>query len=318
MLSDLAIIVPCYNAEGTLAATLESAIAQGDGAEIIVVDDGSTDRSLAIARSFEPRVRVLTGPNLGVSAARNRGIGATDASWLVFLDADDLLLPGTMARRLACAEEANADVVICDWEEIDGIAEAAANGQTLRSIDWQLMKEDAELATATRVWATTAAILYRRALVERIGGFREDLPVIQDARFLFDAVRCGGLVAHSDHVGARYRVVPGSLSRRNSARFWEDVLRNGRQIESLWRASGALSERRGEAVRDIYNTAARGLFAIAHPSYFEAHAALRALGLAEPMHGRVAAPLARLFGLPAARAMLAFVARSQSGTAARQ
>ncbi len=307
---DIAIVVPCYNAERTLASTLESAIAQGNDVEVVVIDDGSTDGSLALARTFEPRVRVLTGPNRGVSAARNRGIAETRAGWIVFLDSDDLLLAGTLALRFACAEATRADVIVCDWQEISGFPDADAPAQAIRSIDWVAMKDDAELATATEVWATTAAIMYRRALVERIGGFRQDLPVIQDARFLFDAMLCGGKAAHSVHVGACYRIAPSSLSRRSAARFWEDVLRNGQQIESLWRAAGTLRDRRLAAVRGIYNMAARGLFSAAHPAYFEAHAALRALGLPEPLHGRVAAPLARAVGLQAARTMLSLVGRA--------
>jgi glycosyltransferase involved in cell wall biosynthesis len=303
-----AIIIPCFNAERTLAATIESALRE-DVAEIVVIDDGSTDGSLAIARRFEPRVRVLTGLNRGVSAARNRGIAETTSDWLVFLDSDDLLNAGTMPRRLACATETGADVIICDWEDMVDDGNGAVSPSAVRMIDWTAISEDAEQATATIAWATTAAILYRRKVVDLIGGFRPDLPVIQDARYLFDAVRVGGRLAHCPHVGARYRVSADSLSRRSSVRFWEDVLLNGQQIETYWREAGAFNNRRRQAVQGIYNTAARGLFAAAHPSYFDAIQALRDLGLPEMRHGRIAVPLARAVGLRTARNMLALVGR---------
>src|SRR5712692_4310322 len=70
----------------------------------------------------------------------------------------------------------------------------------------------------------------RRSLVEKIGGFREDLPVIQDARFLSDATYHGASFVHSPHLGARYRISLQGLSRRDPARFWRDVLLSGRQI----------------------------------------------------------------------------------------
>ena len=305
----VSIIVPCFNAELTLAQTLQSVADCADVAETIVIDDGSTDKSLATARSFERSVRVITGPNQGVCAARNRGIAETTAQWLLFLDADDSLMPGTIAKRLATASQTGADVVICDWEEThdDGRGKLAPGPR--RGLDWEALRHDPERAIASHVWATTAAILYRRGVVERIGGFRLDLPVIQDARFLFDAARCGARFAHSQHVGARYRVLAGSLSRRDPARFWRDVLANGRQIEALWRGSDALDAARLKTLRDIYDHAARGLFAAGDATFYEAVSARRRLGLPLSRRLRVAAPAARIVGLRAARALLSLAGR---------
>jgi glycosyltransferase involved in cell wall biosynthesis len=272
--------------------------------EYIVINDGSTDDTLAIAQSYSSAVRVLSDPNRGVSAARNRGIAETTAEWLLFLDADDLLMPGTIAARLAAARDADSDVVITDWEEIIDDGSGLPRRGPRRSIDWLALTADPELATATHAWVPTAAILYRRSLVEKIGGFRLDLPVIQDARFLFDAAFHGAQFAHAPHIGAAYRVAQGSLSRRDPGRFWEDVLRNGRQIEALWQARGTFNEARRRAVDGIYNGAVRGLFAAAHPSYFVAVKAQRSLGLPTPYQTQIATPLARLLGLSAARSML--------------
>jgi glycosyltransferase involved in cell wall biosynthesis len=303
----VAVIIPCYNSASTLTAALESALAQDMSVEVIVIDDGSSDGSLAVARKFEPQVRVVTGRNRGASAARNKGISETTAEWIVFLDADDLLEPGTLSQRLAAAKASNTDVVICDWLDMHDDGTGRLTMGAHRSIDWSAVEGNAELATAVHAWATTAAILYRRSIVEKIGGFRPDLQIIQDARFLFDAAYHGARFAQSPHVGARYRILPGSLSRRNPARFWEDVLLNGQQIEALWRAKGALDGEHRNAVFGIYNTAGRGLFAAGHPRYFEAVERQRQLGLALPRHSQVAAPLARLVGLRAARSMLSLV-----------
>src|SRR4029077_6980980 len=114
----VAVIIPFYNAAGTLPVEIQSALDQGGIAlDIVLVDDGSTDGSLAIAQGFRSAARVFTGPNRGVSAARNRGMGKTKSEWLIFLDSDDLLRPGTIAKRLQAAETREADVVICDWQE---------------------------------------------------------------------------------------------------------------------------------------------------------------------------------------------------------
>src|SRR5690606_28672591 len=159
-----------------------------------------------------------------------------------------------------------------------------------RRIDADALAADAELATATHVWAPPAAVLYRRALAERIGGFNPDLPVIQDARHLFDAAYHGGRFVHAPHLGAAYRVLPGSLSRRGPTRSWRDVLVNGRQIEALWRARGAIEGARLAALGDIYDMAARTLLRCGDASFFEAVAARRALGLPDTARVRVAAP----------------------------
>jgi len=304
----VAVVVPAFNAEKTIVATLESVLAQDGITETLVVDDGSSDHTLAIARRYEPRVRVLTGPNRGVSAARNRGVAQTRAPWLLFLDSDDLLTEATVARRLSAPLAGAADIIVCDWEEAIDNGDGELVGGDRRSIDWAALTRDPELATATTVWATTAALLYRRPLVERIGGFRADLPVIQDARFLFDASRNGARFVWAPHVGARYRVASGSLSRRDPSRFWLDVLRNGEQIEAMWRAGDALSATRLEALAGVYNNAARGLFAAGHSAYFDAVARQRELGQPLPRHSLVAAPLARIVGLRAARLLVSLLA----------
>ena len=305
--ADVAVIIPAWNAEATLARAIDSALAEAVR-EIVVIDDGSTDETLAIATSFAPRVRTLSGANCGVSHARNRGIAATRSEWLLFLDADDELAPGTVPERLAAPGANDALVIISDWQDvIDDDATPLTTGR--RGIDWSAVGEDAEVATASHVWATTAAILYHRAIVDRIGGFRTDLPVIQDARFLFDAIRLGARPVHSAHVGARYRVTRGSLSRRDRAGFAEDVLRNGQQIEAIWRARGALTAAQASALARIYNEAARGLFSAEHPHYFEAVSAQRALGAPLPFHPRLAAPMGYALGQSWARRLLALVGR---------
>jgi glycosyltransferase involved in cell wall biosynthesis len=297
---NVSVIIPCLNAAGTIASTIESASAQPESkSEITVVDDGSVDDSVAVAGRFEPRVRVIIGPSRGVSAARNRGIAETSGEWIVFLDADDLLMPGTLEKRLDTAKATGADVVVCDWQEFTEEDGKSQDGH-IRSVDWCALEEDPETACATHVWATTAALMYRRSLVEKIGGFRDELPVIQDARFLFDAAYHGARFAQSPHVGARYRKSPKSLSRRDPTRFWRDVLLNGVQIEALWRARGPLPARQQAALCDIYNGAAHGLFRAGDASFRNALEALRAVDLPIGWRNRVAETFSGIFGQPAA------------------
>jgi len=98
-------IIPCFNAAPFLRATLESALNQSHApCEVLVIDDGSTDQSAAIAASYGPPVRVISQPNQGESVARNRGIEEAKGSWIAFLDSDDLWLPEKLERQLAVAQ----------------------------------------------------------------------------------------------------------------------------------------------------------------------------------------------------------------------
>src|SRR5713226_1866991 len=90
----VSILIPVYNAEGFVAEAIQSALDQTWPAkEIIAVDDGSTDRSLEILKSFGLRIRVIEQENRGASAARNRALSEAQGEFIQFLDADDLLAP---------------------------------------------------------------------------------------------------------------------------------------------------------------------------------------------------------------------------------
>ena len=96
------VVIPCYNAAPFLRATLESVMSQTHAPfEVLVIDDGSTDQTAAIAGSFGPPLRLISQTNQGESVARNRGIDEAKGDWIAFLDADDLWLP-EQARATTC------------------------------------------------------------------------------------------------------------------------------------------------------------------------------------------------------------------------
>ena len=103
----VSILIPAYNAERWLAGTLLSALAQTwPRVEVIVVDDGSEDGTLAIAKSFErSSVKVVTQPNAGAPAARNRALELAQGTFIQWLDADDLLEPTKISAQMRVAEE---------------------------------------------------------------------------------------------------------------------------------------------------------------------------------------------------------------------
>ena len=97
----VSILIPCFNAEQWIAQAIQSALDQTwPKKEIIVVDDGSTDRSLEIVRQFDSRIRWETGPNRGGNVARNRLLELAKGEWLQYLDADDYLLPDKITQEI--------------------------------------------------------------------------------------------------------------------------------------------------------------------------------------------------------------------------
>jgi glycosyltransferase involved in cell wall biosynthesis len=101
----VSVVIPVFNGERYLAEAIASVLAQSHRSlEVIVVDDGSTDGSAAVARRFEPSIRYAFQPNAGLSAARNRGIELAHGTLLAFLDADDVWTEYKLARQMAALE----------------------------------------------------------------------------------------------------------------------------------------------------------------------------------------------------------------------
>lgn len=280
----ISVVIPCYNAAATVAATIESALAQDVPLEVVVVDDGSADASLDVLRTFGDRIRWVSTPNRGVSAARTLGIEMASGDFVQYLDSDDLLVPGTLAARLSALESSGADIAHTDWQKLLQQPDGHYAPGPIMTPDLDLIAQDAQSAAATSsFWAPPAALLYRRSVVDRIGAWSPRLPVIQDARYLFDAAACGARFVHVPGVGALYRVTAGSLSRRNVQRFIADCATNTAEIEQIWMQRGELTPVRRQALASMWGhvataSAMRGFeeFEVARPAY-NRHARRRAL-----------------------------------------
>jgi glycosyltransferase involved in cell wall biosynthesis len=112
---ELSVVIPAYNREWSLHATVDSVLACGVEAEIIVVDDGSTDRTVEVARSYEPRVKVFTQTNGGPSKGRNTGLEHATGSIIAFLDSDDIWQPNVVPEVLKhLREHPEIDVLVCE------------------------------------------------------------------------------------------------------------------------------------------------------------------------------------------------------------
>src|SRR5690349_12658433 len=125
-MSKVSAIIPVFNGEATLREAIDSALAQNiDDAEIIVVDDGSTDSTPAIIQSYGARLRHLRQPNSGPATARNAAVKNAAGEYLAFLDADDKWLPGMLARTVAVLQSdpgcalVYGDLIMVDSDGVD-------------------------------------------------------------------------------------------------------------------------------------------------------------------------------------------------------
>ena len=104
--SSISVVIPCYNGAAYVREALDSVLAQTQPVlEVLVIDDGSTDDSAAIAEAYGAPVRVIRQANQGESVARNRGLDEAKGEWVAFLDADDLWKPEKLAAQLAVADQ---------------------------------------------------------------------------------------------------------------------------------------------------------------------------------------------------------------------
>lgn len=253
-------IIPCFNAQSYIQETLESVVNQGHAdLEVIVVDDGSTDDSTKIVSQQFPFVRLFRTSHAGVSRARNIGTRLSSGDFIQYLDADDVLAPGKLKLQLEQLQKRGADVAYGQWQEL--VPQPDGRFALGRISDGEI-KGSTEIALFTDFWCPPVAYLFRREIVEAVGGWNERLPIIQDARFALDCALHGGRFAFCPGVMGQYRVhSSGSLSTRNPLGFVRDCFRNAVEVEEWWGIHEGISEERRRALIKAYEYVARASFA---------------------------------------------------------
>jgi glycosyltransferase involved in cell wall biosynthesis len=277
------VIIPCYNAARWIEATIQSVIQQTTAQseiEIIVVDDGSKDDSAIRIREIPAaNLRLIQITNHGVSYARNVGTAASRGQFIQYLDADDLLFPDTLHLRRQALLVHDADVAYGRYEKLveqeNGTFETGpVVGQKMEEIS-----ADPELAVFSSFWVPPVALMYRRAIIEKIGVWNRTLPVIQDARFLQDAAYFKARFVYMPEVLGAYRVHrQGSLSKRSADLFERDILKNIFQTENRWRKNGLLTPARTGYLSKTYQRSAEKFFGRDRARFyfaFHAHRRLR-------------------------------------------
>lgn len=224
----VSVLIPCHNAAPWLHDTLASVLDQTwQNLEVIVIDDGSTDDTIAVARRSESdrRVRVISQPNAGQSASENRAVRESRGEYLEFLDADDLLAPDKIERQVAVLEQAGPDYVAsAEWARFyrspsDGIFETQPLWEDLEPIEWLVRAWSGHLMMHGAAW------LVPRGVAERAGLWDERLSLINDFDYFGRVVLASRGVKFCRGARTYYRSGnQGSLSGTKSRRAWESAL----------------------------------------------------------------------------------------------
>ncbi len=172
----VSVVLPTCNRRQFVKQAVDSVLAQ-DGAafELIVVDDGSTDDTPAVLRSYGERIRILRQANRGVSAARNAGIRAARGGLLALLDSDDYWLPGKLAAQVDFFQ-AHPAALICQTEEIwvrNGVR-VNPGRRHRKSGGWIFEK------TLPLCLVSPSAVMMKKTLLDEVGLFDERLPACED------------------------------------------------------------------------------------------------------------------------------------------
>ncbi|MGC8807633.1 MAG: glycosyltransferase family 2 protein [Thiomonas sp.] len=294
----VSVAIPAYNAQATIAQTLDSLLAQThQNLDIVVVDDGSTDGTWDVLQRYGDRVRAIRQANAGIGAARNASVQAARGEFIALLDADDLCMPQRMAVQLHYLQT-HPDILLCssDFSAFDdsgplgtsycGVYYHRCNpahggvraryphatsfspnaGEDPVRVYWGQVHD--ELVQGNFIHPPT--VMFRREALQRAGGFDPDIKIICEWEWFVRVARAGP-VAYLDLPLLNYRRSPTQIS--SDPRAAVDSLRVARKIHAReagqppgtfrlkWRHLGALSLSAADALAEMEPGQALGLLA---------------------------------------------------------
>lgn len=220
----VSVLIPCYNAERWIMETLESVLAQTwQNLEIIVVDDGSSDDSVAVVESLDSgRIRLVKQKNAGAAAARNRAFNESSGEYIQYLDADDLLSSSKIELQMARLVANPGCVASAEWARFSNRPDEAIflpdeTWQDLEPVDWLV-----------RAWQNGGGMLYPalwlvpRNILAKAGPWRDELSLNDDGEFFTRVVLASSKVLFCSGARTYYRSgIAGSLSGLKSRKGWE-------------------------------------------------------------------------------------------------
>ncbi|OCR01212.1 glycosyl transferase [Oscillatoriales cyanobacterium USR001] len=209
----VSVIIPVYNGDRYIIQAIESVISQTyKNWELIVVDDGSTDKTRQLLEPYLNTIRYIYQENQGVAAARNRGLREAKSELVAFLDQDDILLSDKLAAQVAFFEaKPSLGIVNSGWRIVNEKGEAISDikpWQFFPILDWETW--------IVRTPVLPGAMMFSRQLIESVGGFDSRFNGVDDVDLLLRLALTNCESAWLQQVTFCYRQHPGSVSTKKA------------------------------------------------------------------------------------------------------
>lgn len=259
----VSVLIPCFNGEPWVKQCIQSALDQDyPNTEVIVADDGSSDASVDVIRSFGNAVSFHQLPHRGGNVARNQLMTFAQGEWLQYLDADDFLLPNKISAQVAAATRHSVQpdvvyspVIIHDVSSpgSDYVFEIGAEDPTVTFIRWGSLN--------------TNGLLLRKRSLTRVGGWREDQPCCQEHELLLRLLKAGARFLLHREAGAVYRTHGAhTVSRKNPLQVIQVRMEITDWLVEYLAAEGLLTRAHDEALYAARMESARGAWGL-DPQY---------------------------------------------------
>lgn len=207
----VSIVIPCYNREEYISDAIDSCLIQTyKNIEIIVVDDGSTDNSIEVLQRYGEKIHLLTQPNKGVSAARNKGLSHVSGEYVVMLDSDDWLSADLIEKHIETHKQWPEIAISCaDSRSID----SSGREGKLKSCNWPN-----EPSVPLELFMLSpppfpACEMYKASVMKELNGYFEDLRAFADSSLRLRIILNNQKVVRTQGGYAVYRPVANSITR---------------------------------------------------------------------------------------------------------
>ena len=231
----VSVVIPAYNRAHSIGKSVESVLQQTyRPLELIVVDDGSTDGTVAALSEFGDRIVVIRQPNGGPSSARNTGVANAKGGIISFLDSDDTWEPAKLERQVSLMNRGGEEVICCVCNSRNFVNNTELeNSFEIAGVDGEITEgfwlNPAELI-ATRFILFNQVVAIRRSAFEKVGGFKEHMRLLEDHDLAFRLSLLGPWAFISEPLVNKFDQADGigvtaRLDPMTHARAWADALR---------------------------------------------------------------------------------------------